>query len=738
MALVAGSSTFVVPAARARVIVEKGDGSRIFTGYVTATPGYEYLGWGERGPVYRFTLTASSDEFLLDHKTAPERATFIRRSAGDIVRQLAQDLLPSAFDTTGTEACATLPAYSSGAQRNWSEHAAEIALLARASYRVHDGKVTLSPIAKNSYMLDESAADFCPEGLTLRSPDAIANDVTVVGRVEPGSYVKDYFLGDGYTLGFNLSETPFVSRTQVLLEDEYESAELNQRYWIATDPTRAVSVSGGKLRVEGGNGVDGATTVTLVEQVELGGSLMLLHGDVEFTATSSGIVGGLYNGAVDAAHCLAGFRITPSGGQSVIAALVNGASAGTTLTTQAGHKYTLNTRIYATRQYRNGQVFHSSQHPAGAGRGGGTKAADLRLMLEVHDITLADGGTQAAPAIVLYDGVIANAPANCTYALVNSTAMHAMISYTRLVRVTEAQVATTLPGQSARTRLVGSLSEGAQCRVSDSGQLRFYPAYVPAANETIRVSYRSGRRAMARVTDSASIAALSRGSDDGVRTAVRSVSWPAPRTSEECETAALALLEDSTRAAWSGEYRVWSDFLSQRVSDIFPGDGLSVSVPSRNANFTAVVREVEVEVCDPDNDRSRYVMRFANDAAEPLAFDFDPAHLREPLDPVETTITAGQVFIADLPNAEITNVTSTTLSISTGVTAPASGGFEVRRSDSGWGPTSDRNLVGRFTAQSFTLPRLSSTQTYYIRQYDAGSPPRYSRFSTLLHVDYPL
>jgi hypothetical protein len=359
-------------------------------------------------------------------------------------------------------------------------------------------------------------------------------------------------------------------------------------------------------------------------------------------------------------------------------------------------------------------------------------------MLEVHDITLADGGTQASPSTVLYDAVITNAPATCTYALVNSTNLHAAISYTRIARVTEAQVATTLPGQPARTRLVGSLSEGAQCRVSDSGQVRFYPAYVPAANETIRVSYRAGRRAMARVTDKGSIAALSRVGDDGIRTAVRSVSWPAPRTSEECESAALALLDDTTRVAWSGEYRVWSDFLPEHAEDIFPGDGLAVHAPSRSASFSAVVREVEVEVSDPDNDRSRYTVRFANDAAEPLAFDFDPAHLREPLEPVETTITAGQVFIADLPNAEVTNVTSTTLTISTGAAPPAGGSFEVRRSDSGWGPTTDRNLVGRFTAQSFTLPRLSSTQTYYIRQCDTGSPPRYSRFSTLLHVDYPL
>jgi hypothetical protein len=57
--------------------------------------------------------------------------------------------------------------------------------------------------------------------------------------------------------------------------------------------------------------------------------------------------------------------------------------------------------------------------------------------------------------------------------------------------------------------------------------------------------------------------------------------------------------------------------------------------------------------------------------------------------------------------------------------------------DSGWGAGSDRYLVGRFSTQTFTVPRLSREQDYYLRQYDAASPPRYSRYSTLLHLDYP-
>lgn len=62
---------------------------------------------------------------------------------------------------------------------------------------------------------------------------------------------------------------------------------------------------------------------------------------------------------------------------------------------------------------------------------------------------------------------------------------------------------------------------------------------------------------------------------------------------------------------------------------------------------------------------------------------------------------------------------------------------EVRWSDSGWGPYNDQNLAGRFTTQTFTLPRLSKVQDYFLRQFDGSTPPKYSRYSTALHIDYP-
>jgi hypothetical protein len=738
--LIADTPQFVVPASGARVIVSRADGSKLFTGYLNEAPAYEYLGWGERGPAYRYRLRAMGDEFLLDRKQLPARSAFVARPAGEILRQLADDLLPGAFNDAAVQDLDPLPAFSSDSERTFSEHAADLALRARAAYRAHDGALVFAPLGAASHSLSETDAGFSPDGLKLRAPQRIVNDLTVTGRIEPRAHVKDYFLGDGFTLGFGLSDIPFTRLNSTFFEEEYEGSALDPARWTLADPATHISVSGGKLLVAGGNGSDGQTRVVFVEKIELGGGMLLQHGETEFTAASNGVLGGLYNGSVAIANCLAGFRITPSGGQSGIQALVNGAVTGSTLTTVAGHRYGLSTRLYATEIYRTQQTFHSSAHPAGSGLGGAAVAAGARVVLEVHDIDPASPGSPGFTSTVLYDAVVASVPGYCTYAPVNSASLHCNLAFTRVLRISDAEVRSQIPTESWRTRLVGLQSEGAECLVIESPEilLLFHSQYPPVANEAIEVRYRSRGRALARITDPASIAALASGADDGVRSVVRRVATPSPRTTADCENAALALLSDSTQAAWMGEYVCWSDALLAAGGDVFPGDAIAVSVPSRGANFSAIVREVQIALAASLGERERYLIQFSNEAAAPLAFAFEAAHLREPLDLTATTSTAGTEFIADLPNAEVTSITSTTVDIDAGAAPPSGGGIEVRRSDFGWGQENDRNLVGRFTTQTFTVARLSRIADFCLRQYDASSPPKYSRYSTALHVDYPL
>jgi hypothetical protein len=739
--LLASSSAFVVPIIGARVSVSKNAGGILFTGYLTQAPQYECIGSGQTGPVYRYNVIAESDEILLDQKALPNRAPFVNRTAGSALRQLAQDLLPGWFSVTGIEDVDTLATYLANSQKKFSVHAADIALACRGSYRAIDGTLLLTAVGAAGYALNESDANFSPLGLQLVCPHLLANDITAIGLEEPQAYVRDYFVGDGLSLEFYLSQTPFAQSKPALIDEEFLGPGLDPTTWVVEDPSSVTSVVAQTLQVNGGNGQDGQTTVNFVEQIELGGALELQHGDVSFAAASQGVLGGLYASGISAAGCLAGFQITPSGEGSTIQALIEGVVTGPVIATQATHRYVLTTFLYAMEVYRSEETFHSSLHPAGSGWGGAAVAADVRVVLEVQDIDPANPATLVAPATVLFDGVIQSAPGFCTYALVNAVNLYCSIAYTYVAHISLAEVRTALPGAGYVTQLVGSLSDGAECEITSGPSVDFYPQYVPALNQLIVVSYRGQGRAVAEVNNPASIANLATSADNGKRGSVRKMSIPEARTDADCENAALAILDDAGLAAWSGAYQTWSDFLPGAAGDIFPGDALAVNVPTRGAAFTAIVRQVAIELMDPASDRGFYSIEFANDLAQPLGSEFTSSTTviaLQDMPPVLANAQVGAYYLVNLTDAQITQVTSTTVQIDAGV-APATGtGIEVREHDYGWGQSNDRNLLGRFSTQAFSLPRLARTQNYFLRLYDNSSPPRYSRYSAALHVDYPL
>jgi hypothetical protein len=732
---------FVVPVVGGRVVLTKTNGSFVFTGYLTQAAQFEYLGWGAQGAVYRYDLIAESDEVLLDQKALPNRAPFVDRSAGAVLQQLAQDLLPGFFNTSAVQTLDTLAAYLVNPQKKFSYHAAEIALSARASYRALNGTLVLAPVGAASHALNESDVNFSPIGLKLVSPKMLVNDVTVIGLDEPQAYVRDYFVGDGLSLDFYLSQTPFAQSKPALIDEEYLGPGLDPTTWVVSDPSSAVSVVAQTLQVSGGTGQYGQTTVEFIEQIELGGALELQHGYVSFSGASTGVIGGLYAGAVSVPGCVAGFQVTPSGAGSIIQALISGVATGTAVATTAGHRYVLSTYLYSMEVYRSEETFHSSLHPASSGWGGTAVAADVRFVLELQDIDPTNPATSVAPATVLFDGVIENAPSFCTYALVNASSLHCSIAYTYVAHISLAEVRTALPSASYVTQLVGSLSDGGECEISSSTTLDFYPEYVPALNTLIVASYRGSGRAVAEVVNSASVASLQRGADNGVRGEVREMKTPSARTQADCENAALAILDDAVGPAWMGTYQTWSDFLPGAASDIFPGDAVAVNMPTRNAVFSAIVRTVTIDVVNLPDDRGMYTIEFANDLAAPLAYQDSSSATVVSLQDMPLPLTTTQIgvyYLENLTDAQITAVSSTTASVDAGMTPPSGWGIEVRENDYGWGVANDANLVGRFSTETFTLSRLARTQNYFLRLYNNASPPQYSRYAAALHVDYPL
>jgi len=723
---------FTAPVCGARIILQCGSGLTLFTGYLATAPQQQYLGFGHQGPAWRYTLLAVDDSCLLDHNALPARTPFAWRTAGNALSTLANDVLPGGLDLTGVQDVGPVNQFLIVPQNAWTEHAQELTTMTRAAYRTHDGKLDFQPVGQRSFTISDQDPNFVPDGLTLVQPDELRNDVTIIGELEPVAYVRDYFLGDGATLVFYLSTTPFSKTAITVFTENYTDPQLNPTLWQITDPNGKVSVSSGQLQIAGG-----PATVSYVEELELAGGMMMQHGLVAFNAASSGTIGGIYNGVVGDANCVAGFSISPNGSNCNIRALVNGAATGTPLSTTPGHQYAFATQLFCNEAHRVHQTYLSSTHPAGSGRGGDSVAAAMRVVLTVHDIDPNNPGTLATPATVLFDDVLAAPPGFATYALINGANLQASLSFTSLEHIVDCEVRSMIPGGSFRTRLAGALCDGGECYISSTGELHFYTPYPPQQNEQIVVAYRSSVRAVARVQDQNSIAAHRNGSDNGRRSYVRRLKLPLAPTSIDCENAALAILDDTVQPAWTGEYRVLSDFLP--VSDVLPANTVQVAVPSRGAAFSAIVREVDVEVVSLVDDRSLYAVRFANDAAELLAFKFESMTLPQPVTVIFTTTTpSSSMYIAPLTTAQVTGVIATYITVDAGVVPPPGGGIEARRSDAGWGPGADGNLAGRFTTETFTLPRLSRVQTYYLRQYDGSSPAKYSRDSALLHVDYPL
>ncbi len=243
-ALIFADATFHPPVNGARVVLQRGDGVRLFTGYLNVVPEQNYLGGGQL-PAWRFGLHAVDDSCLLDHNLLPVRTPFAARTAGDALKTLTNDVLPEGLDESGVQEVSSIYQYAVVPQKGWTEHAQELSTMARATYRALDGKLLFAPIGQQSFTISEQDPNFIPAALTLQQPDKLRNDVTIVGELEPMAYVRDYFMGSGTALAFYLSKTPYSKAATTIFEEDYSETQLSPTLWSVSDPNQKVSLGGG-------------------------------------------------------------------------------------------------------------------------------------------------------------------------------------------------------------------------------------------------------------------------------------------------------------------------------------------------------------------------------------------------------------------------------------------------------------------------------------------------------------
>ena len=175
---------------------------------------------------------------------------------------------------------------------------------------------------------------------------------------------------------------------------------------------------------------------------------------------------------------------------------------------------------------------------------------------------------------------------------------------------------------------------------------------------------------------------------------------------------------------------------------MWPGDALALEAPGGGLNVIA--RSVTIEDGHARPEVLRYRVAYANDWAEGLGLQLSEAVAKDtplPAVALDRNVGAAARVLANLSQLTVIGTTgsgaSPALNVDAGTSAPAGGGFEVRRRDGGFG-SGQSDLVLRSPVRGFQIPLAVVGEAFYIRMYDASSPPLYSRVSTALVTHLPV
>ncbi len=716
------------PARLGRVVVTSAAGAVLFTGYLPREAEAVYAGEGSHGPVYRLELEATSDEWLLDKQGLRVAGESFATGGDALLASLTSRVDGSRFTSASTGQIAQVGRVDASHAQRWSEMAAALANAAGASYQVMSGQVAMAPLGSVVHALAVADDSLSESGLRLAAKRELANDVTVSGAIEAGSYLTEIFVGDGTTSDFALSAVPFGGgsvASRMLVRDNFSAGAIDRQQWGGGDPGSHLSVGAGGLVLSGGNGLDGQTTLLATSGVELGGVLRLEATAVALTQGSDGVLLGLYSGTVSRTNCVAGFNVKQVNGATTVGCLVNGAAVGTTATLATGHLYTLRLYLHAAETQRVRQRYVVLAGGVAQQFGGGLVDAPLDVVFAIEDM----GVSSNTPMTVLYDGSMGSSPASVSFAPVNSVQLIGTIGSIVAEQMPPVWVRGMTSAGAAVTRLSGGTGTGADYVLASAGTLRYFAGRVPAAGEQVIVRYRTGQRAAARVQATASVLSEGAGGLPGVAAWQGSVLEPVAGSSEDCAAAATALLALATSRAeaTSGSYDATG------LTQVWPGDVMQFVTSGGTSLVT--VRGVRLRDAGAVPELVHTHLEVANDWAECASL-----RVSETLaaDTGGVPVGGGASSVAGLSGLQVVSISKTALQLDAGGVAPSGGGFEVRRSEGGFGPGQGGGLVLRSSVRGMTVPRGAQVERFYVRMFDGSTPPVYSRLSSVVVTNVPV
>lgn len=775
-----------------RIIYETTKYGNWFTGYITNDPELLPIGNSNGGFVYGYRYEATGDEFVLNQQNLGITPVFLNRTMGFILKALAERLAPGVFTTTGVQDGTLLARYAPDPNKKFGDVAQDFCDMSNFRFRAHDHTLVFeSKDAGDQVEIDASGKHFTPANLQVKpSVDPVVNDAVVLGDVEPQNRITEYFLGDGFTGDFPLMSSIYGVESSLLIDETFGDTDIDDSVWLEQDTVNDwIHTFSGFLNVVGGDA--NSTLVYLASQnlIPMQGDVRITHGEWDFVnsgaaSTVAGFIGGLWTSApaFDMTGLLYGLRVfRPSGGGTVLSPVVNGTvDTSKTLTVDFAKRYIIRSLVHFEQVFRSTQIYSYVDADGTVHNVGGDVVVDQATITTF--ITPVDPSDGSVGTTVRWQSSFAvdEDQAFAFYAPVASNDLHCSVTNITVSVPIQVQLSIKLHGDSAyQDKIVGpneidgydGLSPAATISVANSGvtqsssalgtpkyntgdpSLKFFKdtanqtSTMPQKGDIVRLRYRRAGVAVGRVRDAASVTTeATLWGDDGVRAVARKDLDPKPRSSEECELAAAALVGDFARKHFQGTYTQFGDY--ELTAEPLPGKMITFSNLDDDSfdttEFTEVVQSVRTTLVGGSPERFSHeitfgkpdvIKEFVATAIKKQDSVFAPVDSTSSLDFIDNT-DVGTVFIEDVVAPDLVDWSSSELNLNAGQDPPSGGGFEIRYTDEGWGTSDGKNLIMKTTSRTFSIPRTLRGKICFIKAYDAGG--KMSRFSSGMKVSFPL
>jgi glycine cleavage system regulatory protein len=371
-----------------------------FTGYVINDPELTYLGVDKNGaPAWGYKYQATSDEYILSLKPLGIVPPFLNVTMGQIIKSLADRLLPGMFDVTGVDDGPLVAQYVVDPNKKFLEVVQEFCESASFTFWGNDHKLYFmaqDSSTLGSITLDGNSPHFTPARLQIKpasSSTNVLNDVVVLGQVEPQAYVTEYFVGTGLDASFPLISSVFGADASVLLDDTFSGANLDGSKWSVFDvPSNFIQVANGYVNVLGGNGVGNfGIRIQSVSPVGLDSRVRFTHGDWRLTS-GKGIIAGLWTTTPNASYtgCVYALRVDGTTIKPIVNGVLDTTQAITDL--DPAKRYVIRTVVEFSKANRLSQAYNYLNSSGAVASVGGTSTADDATWTTlISEVSLTDG-----------------------------------------------------------------------------------------------------------------------------------------------------------------------------------------------------------------------------------------------------------------------------------------------------------------------------------------------------------